>query len=156
MKIKWKIFYHDGSSFSSDDGPPEKAPRDGVLAVIIRDKVHGRLIWSRADGYCWQNGTWVPHMHDGIEQYERMGFGPSVTLHGFGVSDEEFWRVYHVALAWADKNIPARTDLPSIDTPLPSRYRNWAFADLDEAADADLVSFSKNARKPDKSARKKK
>lgn len=32
--IGWKIFYDDYSTYSSKDGPWEKAPTDGVLFVI--------------------------------------------------------------------------------------------------------------------------
>ncbi len=144
--VDWVVWYQDGSMVDSNTHRPEDIPRDGVQAVVIKDKAHGRLIWSRADGYAWQNGTWVPHMRDGLDQYGRMNYKPKVVIRGFGIPDEEFWVIYHKVVADADKRLPARTDLVPDDTPLPSRYRQWCFLDFDETSDADVIEFSRTAR----------
>jgi hypothetical protein len=34
--VDWKIYYHDGSTFDSDDGSPDDAPAYGVLSVLHR------------------------------------------------------------------------------------------------------------------------
>jgi hypothetical protein len=33
---RWRIFYDDGSTYGSDDGPWADAPSDGVLYVLIQ------------------------------------------------------------------------------------------------------------------------
>lgn len=34
---EWCIYYDDGSTFDSNDGPFEAAPSDGVICIIRRD-----------------------------------------------------------------------------------------------------------------------
>lgn len=127
--VEWKIWYYNGSTYSSDDGPPENAPRDGVEVVVVKSAAYGRIIWCRYEGYTWQNGAWVAHNNrEGIQQYERL-FPNPIVLNGFAMSDEQFLAIYHEALDDADVILPARTDLPSPDTPLPTRHRAYFFDD---------------------------
>ncbi len=125
----WIVYYHDSTALDSDAYKPETLPRDGVQIVIVRDKVYGRLIWHRYEGWCWQNGIWVPHNdRNGVEQYQRL-YPNGVTLNGFYIPDEDFWRVYQKAFADANERMPANVNLPSQDMPLPMRFRAWAFSD---------------------------
>lgn len=32
--VKWKIWYDNGETFSSEEGTPEKAPLDGILIIV--------------------------------------------------------------------------------------------------------------------------
>ena len=36
MVIDWRIYYHDGSTFDSDDGPPDDVPPFGVIVILHR------------------------------------------------------------------------------------------------------------------------
>lgn len=59
----WKIFYGDGSTFSSEDGPPSEAPPFNVQAIAqAADIVIGRKVVSGKDYYWWENtadgGEW--------------------------------------------------------------------------------------------------
>jgi len=38
VALEWKIYYTDGSAFSSDDGTPWDAPRRNVLAITVPDE----------------------------------------------------------------------------------------------------------------------
>lgn len=49
----WRVYYEDGSTFSSDDGPPERAPPFGFICAIGYDETGGRYIMHGWDHYCW-------------------------------------------------------------------------------------------------------
>lgn len=57
--MDWKIFYGDGSSYSSDDGTPERAPSYNVQAIVFADKKVGRLILRGGDFYIHREDGWV-------------------------------------------------------------------------------------------------
>ncbi len=116
----WVIWYHDGNSFSSDDGPPQQAWRDGVQVVAVADRIYGRLLWHGFDAYCWQDGTWVPHSQTGIEQYHRF-WDNGVVLNGFAISDEAFRAIFMRAIE--DQRLSAKTDISPDEHPLPNRYK---------------------------------
>lgn len=40
-ELDWRVYYGDGSTFSSEDGPPEDAPPLGVQAVICQRELWG-------------------------------------------------------------------------------------------------------------------
>ena len=48
--LRWIVYYQDGSTFSSEDGSPEKAPRDYVQVVMQdepfrhADRRHHRIV----------------------------------------------------------------------------------------------------------------
>lgn len=42
--LEWRIYYVDGSTFSSLDGLPADAPGGGIAAVVERDEEVGSLI----------------------------------------------------------------------------------------------------------------
>lgn len=49
--LDWKIYYHDLSTYSSDDGEWVEAPQEGVQLVVTKDPVYVRRWWSRHDFY---------------------------------------------------------------------------------------------------------
>lgn len=56
--LDWKIFYGDGSTFSSADGSPAEAPSTNVQAIAqVADPGIGRRTCSRFDFY-WYEGEW--------------------------------------------------------------------------------------------------
>jgi hypothetical protein len=54
--MNWRIWYEDGTVFSSTDGPPEKSPAWGVLGIWQR----GRSLYNK-DFYIWREDyqSWV-------------------------------------------------------------------------------------------------
>lgn len=63
---EWLILYADGSRFSSRDGEPWQAPRNGVQFVIVEDPDVGTRAESSPIGHWgWNDGQWVG--------YEDMG-----------------------------------------------------------------------------------
>ena len=51
--MNWKIYYDDGSTFSSADGPPDKAPSLGFICAVGYDESGDRYIMHGWDHYHW-------------------------------------------------------------------------------------------------------
>lgn len=47
----WRIYYADGSTWNDENGPWAKAPRDGVIAVVVADPDYGRIVYNGTDFY---------------------------------------------------------------------------------------------------------
>jgi hypothetical protein len=103
----WIIWYDDGSSFSSDDGEPAAAPRDGVQVVTCADIGSGRLIWHGSDFYCWQDDEWVPRSLLGLMDYLREPGAAKIVLQARAIAYRRFTEVYLMAVA--DERLPAKT-----------------------------------------------
>lgn len=87
----WKIFYADGTTYSSNDGKPENAVKIGVQAIIVSDDRVGRRVESSEDFYIWtpDNGGWRGANHFRMSEYlyEK---GSKVVLFGRTMSDEQY------------------------------------------------------------------
>jgi hypothetical protein len=104
----WVVFYDDGSTFSSDDGGPEDAPKDGVLVVVVSDIATGRTMWHSADYYCWhKEGEWVPHNQRGLDRYLSLDDEPGIYLAGYSVPNATWQKIYRQALD--DDRMPPKT-----------------------------------------------
>jgi hypothetical protein len=45
--MEWRIYYDDGTVFSSADGPPEASPPWGVVVIAQRvGSQHNNILWS--------------------------------------------------------------------------------------------------------------
>lgn len=53
MKVTWRIYYSDETTFSSDQGTPQGAPAFGVICIIYPDSLVGRAIMHGWDWYYW-------------------------------------------------------------------------------------------------------
>jgi len=56
--IDWRIYYGDGSTFSSEDGAAEDAPPGGVICVAWYDEDHRRRLAHGSDYYIFDAGRW--------------------------------------------------------------------------------------------------
>jgi len=54
--MRWKLYYDNGSTFSSDDGAWEEAPSDGVL-FAVRWEGGKKEILSNTDFYFFHDGS---------------------------------------------------------------------------------------------------
>lgn len=52
----WQVFYHDGSTFSDEDGGPDEAPATGVIAIVQRNRATKYQVLAREDFYVWREG----------------------------------------------------------------------------------------------------
>ena len=57
----WRIYYGDGSTFSSNDGHPEHAPATGVIVIAQRNPLPNEnpYIQHMADYYVWLGSHWL-------------------------------------------------------------------------------------------------
>ena len=71
MRLRWKIFYVDGSTYSNKQGNPEDAPGNGVAAVVQEDDVVGVQVHHQHDFYCFASkfGGWYALDYFGLAQY---------------------------------------------------------------------------------------
>lgn len=53
----WKIFYDDGSTFSSEDGAPEDAPALGFICAVGYDETGSRYIMHGWDHYFYDKAS---------------------------------------------------------------------------------------------------
>ncbi|OGS01551.1 MAG: hypothetical protein A2V88_02690 [Elusimicrobia bacterium RBG_16_66_12] len=60
--MRWKIYYDDRTTFSSEDGRWSDAPTDGVLFVVVWDE-RGKTPYSGAD-YYYMEGDQLCSTHD--------------------------------------------------------------------------------------------
>jgi len=67
----WKIWYDDGSTFSSEDGNPEDAPIDGVQAILQWLHYGNYEIIPSSDYYWWLDDRWVFGDITGLERFLR-------------------------------------------------------------------------------------
>lgn len=105
--IRWIIFYADGSTFSWEDGPPEKAPRDYVEVIMQDEPFRNRRDLISGAGttyqyYCWHGDRWIIHDESGLEQYKSLFKDNPIILRGFYIEDEHFWGIHDRALDYPD------------------------------------------------------
>ena len=86
--IEWIIYYDEGT-FSSLDGDPHEAPREGAQVLATRSGDVGRALWHGFDYYCWQ-GEWVPRNLIGLHHYLRQPGREKVVVQGTGIPFETF------------------------------------------------------------------
>jgi hypothetical protein len=110
---RWVIWYDDFSSFSSDDGEPWEAPRDGVICIAIADRGCGRYVLGEIDWYCWhfEDSKWVPHNRSGMQQYLRKPGKEKVVVEGYWVEKQRYTKIRSHALK-VDDRLPKVTANP--------------------------------------------
>lgn len=69
--MDWKIYYGDGSTFTSDEGAVKDSPSFNVQAVVQSDPDVGRQILNGFDWYIRKEGRWygvldVPSLLDQV------------------------------------------------------------------------------------------
>lgn len=98
--MTWKIYYGDGSTFSSDDGSREEAPARGVQVIIQDDS---DIVWTTETGgdyYVWRDGRWWA-----VDQFGLYDFLIESGLVKFGrtITTPEFQDVFEQARKEAHK-----------------------------------------------------
>jgi hypothetical protein len=92
----WRIYYSDGSTFSSEDGAPEDAPGWGVVVIPQTDQDVGRMMMAHWDHYCWHEDQWWGHDIVGLLDCLAMP-GSNVVVHGRTVGQEIFKKIWVIA-----------------------------------------------------------
>lgn len=71
MVTKWKIWYDDGTTFSSADGTPSQAPLDGIVGIVEwHDDKAQRPYWG-SDFYHWTGDGWRAGNQADLERWLR-------------------------------------------------------------------------------------
>jgi hypothetical protein len=101
---KWIVFYDTGETYSSDDGGPEGAPKDGVIVIAVSSRDTGRTLWHSADYYCWHKtdevyGEWVPHNQRGLDYYLSKEDQPGIYIAGYSLPVREWRTIFAQALS---------------------------------------------------------
>ena len=95
MRIEWRVYYDDGSTFTDLDGSPYDAPATGVQIIVSRSGE--KTILSRGKtAYYWKDG-WNPCDEPGMYDYLMLYKGPKAVLFGRTIRDEEYLKVCEVA-----------------------------------------------------------
>lgn len=57
----WRVYYADGTTFSSLDGEPWQAPATGVIVIVQRNPLKGEnpYIQHMTDYYVWLGSYWL-------------------------------------------------------------------------------------------------
>jgi hypothetical protein len=106
----WIIYYDDGRSFTSDDGPPEQAPKDGVQVVALKDIAVGKILWHGYDYYCWhKEGCWIPHTETGMKFYLSKADEPGIVINGYWIPPQRWTAIYNAAVE--DSRLPFKTGI---------------------------------------------
>lgn len=108
MAVDWIIYYDTADTFSSEDGSPDNAPKDGVQVVAVRDVGVGKILWHSYDHYCWhKEGCWLPHTEIGMRFYLSKDDEPKVVLNGYWIPHKRWADIYNFAVD--DKRLPFKT-----------------------------------------------
>lgn len=102
--MRWRIYYADGSTFSSEDGGPEEAPTRGVI-VIASEAANERGFTLQHGGphakdyYLWREDAdgWCLADMGGLWDYLLSRNGWKVVLSGETIRTEEYLRIVGVA-----------------------------------------------------------
>ncbi len=89
---KFRIYYDDGSTYSSD---PYFAPSTGVQVVIQENITRsvGFDLFCGKDAYYWKDGRWFQCDIPGMWDYLFMYVGPKAVLFGRTIQDDDFWNM---------------------------------------------------------------
>lgn len=71
MIVRWRLYYDDGTTFSSEDGAPDEAPLDGVVGVGEEDDTGRRQTYWGADYYFWTGDGWAGGNIADLERWLR-------------------------------------------------------------------------------------
>jgi hypothetical protein len=108
-KLKWRIYYDDYTTFSSDDGTPLEAPPFGVIAIPFPNTDTGRGIVHYHDWYFWHLRDlrwWGSDIH-GLLDLLLHNAPITAIKQGRSVSNTVFARIY--ARALADPDFPRKS-----------------------------------------------
>ena len=108
MKIKWKIYYGDGSTFTDGDGLPQDAPCRNIQVIAQVSDVVGQTIIRNTDFYIFSEelGGW-----EGVDNYGLWDYlsDPGLKIVKFGriVTNQRWYELQTVVKN--DDYLPPKT-----------------------------------------------
>lgn len=107
--LKWRIYYGDASSYSSEDGSPFEAPHFGVIAICQPSVDVGMEVLQSFDYYTHMGDDWGGFCgHDGLVDH-LTAYTPHINALKIGrqISREQYQIVMRLALR--DQDFPRRS-----------------------------------------------
>ncbi len=115
--LKWKVYYADNSTFSSDDGEPWEAPGYGVQAVCQPEPDVGLETLHAFDYYIYRRGCWLGiGGHDGLVDH-MISYAPEIkaVLAGRQIPRQDYQVVMRLALH--DPDFPRKSATHAGESP---------------------------------------
>lgn len=106
-EILYKVYYSDGSIFVGTEDNVGDTPIFEVLAIVEKDRNHGRKVVSNGDFYIFQNKKWIACDYWTMIQYMARKGMEKRFLIGVMV-EEETWNKT-ITLARHDPDFPTQT-----------------------------------------------
>jgi len=111
----WKIYYGDGSTFSSREGTPWRAPGVDVQVIVMNDDNHGWRTQAGDDYYVWDcrggETRWWGVDKFGLWEYLFIQTGYKRALAGKTTTSERFSEIFKRASE--DPDFPKKTSYAS-------------------------------------------
>lgn len=113
----WKIFYHDGTTFDSDNGAPADAPPVGVVCIIQSSIMLGREILNRWPCYFWDGQFWRKSTFWGVFDALLARQPIEAYLEGMVPHGDAFKTIWEAAFDDPDPEIPVKTARDGWESP---------------------------------------
>ena len=98
MKNRWKIYYSNSVTFSSEDGTPRQAPFWDVQDIIqfnpIKEKKYHQ---NQSDYYIFQNGYWSGVDFMGLIDYLAHYDGEYIIKVGRTIATDKWLKIFNRA-----------------------------------------------------------
>ncbi len=87
----WTIHYGDGGTFTSDDGPPEAAPVDGIQWIVERLPNGNTQHHRDRDFYYWTGDCWTAGFERDFNTWVR-NLAPQIK-YGVCIANADYERI---------------------------------------------------------------
>jgi hypothetical protein len=94
--LQWRIYYGDGSTFSSEDGEPQNAPCRNVICIVEANDDLGRYIVHRRDYYWWSEAWYGGDIFGLFDYLSDAGY--KVVKFGRTLPNAAYRAIYHEAV----------------------------------------------------------
>jgi hypothetical protein len=99
----WRIYYADGSTHDSDQGPPIGDRSRGVQVILQSDRDLGWVTQSGADYYILRDGQWWGCDINGLFDFL---LDTGIVVFGRMIDRGDFDRIF--SLAMEDRDLPVK------------------------------------------------
>lgn len=107
----WKIYYGDGTTYSSNQGGPDEAPARNVQVIVLSDKYHGWYTQAKSDYYVWDERGEGEMRWWGVDIFGLYDYmiepGWKRVLYGRTLTSDRFQEIFKMAMQ--DEEFPKKT-----------------------------------------------
>lgn len=98
VATKWKIWYDDGTTYSSSSGTAEDAPVDGILAILEKRSDNTVMNHHGCEFYYWTGENWLSGSQASMERWMRREL--PVLKYGRWADDTIWKQVVAESILW--------------------------------------------------------